>query len=117
MEDNIFAYFENNPNMSIFLAFAILLVVALALVHLYFVSRESYKLAIQFPGPKPIPLLGNALLAVGLSNNGRSTSLRDSFAACGISDCKFLPLQRYLSVRLSSGSFTATSVAGFSATK
>lgn len=52
----------------ILILFVILVVTA---IHVYYKSQESYKLGIRIPGPEPIPILGNALMAVGKSPNGK----------------------------------------------
>lgn len=49
----------------------IIVAILLTIVHLYFRSKESYKLAIEIPGPDPIPILGNALMALGKSSHGK----------------------------------------------
>lgn len=51
--------------------FVFSLISVLTAVHFYFKSRESFKLAMQIPGPDPLPLLGNAHLAVGKSSHGK----------------------------------------------
>lgn len=48
--------------------FSILTITA---IHFYYKTQESYKLAIEIPGPIPIPILGNALMAVGKNPNGK----------------------------------------------
>lgn len=47
-------------------------VLTIAAIHFYFKTQESYKLAIKIPGPPPIPILGNALLALGKTPNGKT---------------------------------------------
>ncbi|XP_037050111.1 cytochrome P450 4g15-like [Bradysia coprophila] len=44
-------------------------VLVITAIHLYYKSQESYKLAIQIPGPVPLPILGNALMALGKTPN------------------------------------------------
>lgn len=39
-------------------------------VHLYFSRTEAFQLGLKIPGPDPIPLLGNAHLAIGKSSHG-----------------------------------------------
>lgn len=41
------------------------IILAVTAIHVYCKSQESYKLGMQIPGPDPIPILGNALMAVG----------------------------------------------------
>lgn len=48
--------------------FAILVIVA---IHVYYKSQESFKLGILIPGPDPLPILGNALMALGRTPNGK----------------------------------------------
>lgn len=47
-------------------------ILAIAAIHVYYKSQESFKLGIQIPGPEPIPILGNALMALGKTPNGKS---------------------------------------------
>lgn len=47
------------------------IILALTAIHVYFKSQESYKLGIQIPGPEPLPILGNALLALGKTPDGK----------------------------------------------
>lgn len=54
------------------LVFSALLFVVLTAIHFYYKSQESYKLASEMPGPAPIPIFGNALMALGKSPNGTS---------------------------------------------
>lgn len=49
-------------------------VLTLTAIHIYFKTQESYKLAISIPGPNPVPLLGNALLALGKTPNGKKAA-------------------------------------------
>lgn len=71
-------------NLWLSLALVLLLVfVILTAVHLYYSNTESYKLGLQLPGPPPIPLLGNALMAIRLSGHGEYehfTSFRIRFS-------------------------------------
>lgn len=46
-------------------------ILTITAIHVYFKTQESYKLAIEIPGPDPIPILGNALLALGKTPNGK----------------------------------------------
>lgn len=41
------------------------IILAITAIHMYYKSQESYKLGMQIPGPDPIPILGNALMAIG----------------------------------------------------
>lgn len=49
----------------------LLLIVVLAAIHFYYQSQESYKLALLIPGPTPLPIFGNALMAIGKSPHGK----------------------------------------------
>ncbi|XP_031623600.1 cytochrome P450 4g15-like [Contarinia nasturtii] len=53
---------------SIFILIMFIILVITA-IHLFYKSQESFKLGIQIPGPEPIPILGNALMALGKSPN------------------------------------------------
>ena len=66
---------EINPGIGFSVIFIPILFVisALTAIHVYFKSRESYKFAIRIPGPEPIPILGNALMAIGKTPNGESS--------------------------------------------
>lgn len=46
-------------------------IVAITAVHVYFKNQESYKLGYEIPGPEPLPILGNALMAIGKTPNGK----------------------------------------------
>lgn len=45
-------------------------ILTITAIHVYFKTQESYKFAIEIPGPNPIPILGNALMAIGKTPNG-----------------------------------------------
>lgn len=47
----------------------ILFISILTAIHVYFTSQESYKLGLELPGPYPLPILGNALLALTDTQN------------------------------------------------
>lgn len=61
-------------------------VLTMTAIHVYFKTRESYKLAIAIPGPPPIPILGNALLALGKTPTGKTS-------AANLFECKVLVFQ------------------------
>lgn len=44
-------------------------ILAITAIHVYYKSQESYKLGLQIPGPEPLPILGNALMALGKTPN------------------------------------------------
>lgn len=46
-------------------------ILAVTAIHFYYKSQESFKLGLRIPGPEPLPLLGNALIAVGKTPNGK----------------------------------------------
>lgn len=48
-------------------------ILVLTAIHYYYKSQESFKLGIRIPGPEPIPILGNALMAIGKTPNGKFT--------------------------------------------
>lgn len=45
-------------------------ILTITAIHIYFKTQESYKFAIEMPGPDPIPIFGNALMAIGKTPNG-----------------------------------------------
>lgn len=49
---------------------ALLVFVIFLAVHLYYSRTESFKLGIEIPGPYPLPILGNALMAIGKTSHG-----------------------------------------------
>lgn len=77
MAENVLTIVEGpeiNPGIGFSIIFIPILFVILAVtaIHVYFKSQESYKFAIRIPGPEPIPILGNALMAIGRTPNGES---------------------------------------------
>ncbi|KAG4071250.1 hypothetical protein HA402_003954 [Bradysia odoriphaga] len=44
-------------------------VLVITAIHVYYKSQESYKLAREIPGPVPLPIIGNALMALGKTPN------------------------------------------------
>lgn len=56
----------------IVILFVILTVTA---IHYYYKTQESYQLGSRIPGPDPIPILGNALMALGKTPNGKLNSV------------------------------------------
>lgn len=47
------------------------MILAVTCIHVFYKSQESFKLGLQIPGPEPIPILGNALMALGKTPNGK----------------------------------------------
>lgn len=47
------------------------MILAVTCIHVFYKSQESFKLGLQIPGPEPIPILGNALMAIGKTPNGK----------------------------------------------
>lgn len=64
-----------NSGISLLAIFILIVFVILAItaIHFYYTSQESFKLGIRIPGPTPIPILGNALLALNKTPNGKYT--------------------------------------------
>lgn len=58
-----------------YLVVSTLLFVALAAIHFYYKSQESFKFASEMPGPAPLPIFGNALMALGKSPTGTALKL------------------------------------------
>lgn len=56
--------------LTIFL-FIMFVILAVTAIHVYYKSQESYQLALRIPGPEPIPILGNALMALRKTPNGK----------------------------------------------
>lgn len=70
---------------TVFFLLIMFIVLTITAIHVYFKSKESYKLGIEIPGPDPIPILGNALLALGKTPNGKQKHLynyRNSVPQC-----------------------------------
>lgn len=49
---------------------SLLVLVIFLAVHLYFSRTESFKLGLEIPGPYPLPILGNAHMAIGKTSHG-----------------------------------------------
>lgn len=63
---------SNGIAYSGFLIFSSLVFVVIAAIHFYYKSQESYKLAMRIPGPDPLPIFGNALMALGKTPTGNN---------------------------------------------
>lgn len=48
-----------------------LIVTVVTLYHLWQQTTDSWKYGMEMPGPKPLPLIGNAHMIVGKSNSGK----------------------------------------------
>lgn len=50
------------------------IILAVTCIHMFYKSQESFKLGIQIPGPEPVPIFGNALMALRRTPNGKQTN-------------------------------------------
>lgn len=75
MADNLLTMIEPTAGGGIGFSTIFLLIMffilTISAIHVYFKTQESYKLAIEIPGPEPIPIFGNALMALGKTPNGK----------------------------------------------
>lgn len=74
MADNLLTLVDSETSsigFSTILIPILFVILAVTAIHAYYKSQESFKLGIRIPGPEPIPILGNALMAVGKSPNGK----------------------------------------------
>lgn len=62
-------------------------ILAVTAIHVYYKSQESYKLGLQIPGPDPIPIMGNALMAVGKTPNGKHFLISYALFVCSFIKC------------------------------
>ncbi|XP_037050112.1 cytochrome P450 4g15-like [Bradysia coprophila] len=72
MTVNLLALFGlESAGIGLSTAFMLLIssILIITVIHMYFKSQESYKLAIQIPGPTPLPIIGNVLLGIGRTPN------------------------------------------------
>lgn len=60
-----------NSGISFSTIFILILFVILAItaIHFYYISQDSFKFGMRIPGPEPIPIFGNALMAIGKTPN------------------------------------------------
>lgn len=81
MADKLLTLIEpaSSGNIGFSTVFFLLLFIILAItaIHVYYKSQESFKLALQIPGPDPIPILGNALMALGKTPNRKCIFLKE----------------------------------------
>lgn len=75
MADNLLTMIDSPASGGVGFSTIILLIMFVLLtitaIHVYFKTQQSYKYAIEIPGPEPIPILGNALIALGKTPTGK----------------------------------------------
>lgn len=75
MADNLLTMIEPTASGGIGFSTIFLLIMfcilTITAIHVYFRTQDSYKMAIEIPGPEPVPIFGNALLALGKTPNGK----------------------------------------------